>query len=177
MIGSKVSKRYAKALFSLGQEDDRLEQYGNDLIEFTDFCKRNEEFWKVIANPIFAPASRKNILAYVLERSPFSEVVKNFLKLLLDKDRIGDIQAIASHYARLQDDVSAVARAEIVTARPLKDEARKRIEKTLERLISKDIRSEVREDPSLIGGILVKIGDMVFDGSVRAQLEGLKQSF
>jgi F-type H+-transporting ATPase subunit delta len=177
LIRSKVSKRYAKALFSLGQEDENFEQYGRDLIEFTDFCSANEEFGRVVANPVFAPEDRRKLLAFVLERSSFSGVVKHFLNLLLDKERIGHIRAITAHYAMLTDDVSGVARAEIVTARPLKEEALKKIEKSLEDLISKEIKAEVREDSDLIGGVLVKIGDMVLDGSVKAQLEGLKESF
>ena len=177
MIGSKVSKRYAKALFSLGQEDGNFKQYGQDLTEFTKFFQDNAEFGQVIANPIFAVEDRRKVLQVVLEKSNFSGVVKNFLSLLLDKNRIGAIEAVTDYYSKLTDEVSGIARAEIVTARPLKEEALGRIEKSLAGLTSKEIKSEVREEKDLIGGIVVKIGDLVLDGSVRAQLEGLKQSF
>ncbi len=177
MIGSKVSKRYAKALFSLGQEDGHFEQYGLELSEFTKFFQDNADFRQVIANPVFPVEDRRKVLQVVLEKSNFSGVIKNFLNLLLDKNRIRAIEAIAQHYARLTDDISGVARAEIITARPLKDVALGKIERSLEGLTSKKIRSEVREDKDLIGGIVVKIGDLVLDGSVKAQLEGLKESF
>jgi len=177
LIGSKVSKRYAKALFSLGQEDGHFEQHGRDLTEFVIFCRDNTDFRQVIANPIFAVEDRKKILLTVLDKSGFSDMVKNFLNLLLDKNRIGVIEAITDHYARLTDEVSDIARAEIITAKPLKEEALGRIEKSLEGLTSKKIRTDVKEDPDLIGGVVVKIGDMVLDGSVKAQLEGLKESF
>ncbi len=177
MIGAKVSKRYAKALFSLGQEDGNFQQYGRDLTEFTRICQDNPDFLKVIANPIFAVEERKKVLQFVLDKSSFSDRTKNFLNLLLDKDRIGAMEAITDHYLRLVDEVSDIARAEIITARPLKEEALVRIEKSLEGLTSKKIKSEVREDRGLIGGIVVKIGDLVLDGSVKAQLEGLQESF
>lgn len=177
MIGSKVSKRYAKALFSLGQEDGNFEQYGRDLTEFTQFFQDNNDFRQVIANPIFAVEDRRKILQVVLEKSNFSDVVNFFLNLLLDKNRIGAMEAIADYYSRLTDEVSGFARAEIITARPLKEEALGKIERSLEGLTSKKIKSEVREDGALIGGIVVKIGDLVLDGSVRTQLEGLKESF
>ena len=64
----------------------------------------------------------------------------------------------------------------VLTSRPLKEEARDRLGKVLEELTSKSVRMNVREDENLIGGIVVKIGDLVLDGSVRAQLEGLKES-
>ncbi len=177
MIGSKVSKRYAKALFSLGQEDGNFKQYGQELTEFTKFFQDNAEFGQVIANPIFSVEDRRKVLQVVLEKSNFSGAVKNFLNLLLDKNRIGAIEAVTDYYSKLTDEVSGIARAEIVTARPLKEEALGRIEKSLAGLTSKEIKSEVREEKDLIGGIVVKIGDLVLDGSVRAQLEGLKQSF
>ena len=177
MIGSKVSKRYAKALFSLGQEDGNFEQYGQELSDFETFFQDTADFRQVIVNPVFAVEDRRKVLQVVLDKSNFSGVVKNFLNLLLDKNRIGAIEAITSYYSRLTDEVSGIARAEIITARPLKEEALGKLERSLERLISKKIKPEVREDKDLIGGIVVKIGDLVLDGSVKAQLEGLKESF
>ena len=177
MIGSKVSKRYAKALFSLGQEDGNFEQYGRDLTEFTEFCQDNPDFGRVIANPVFSVEDRKKVLFVVLERSTFSGAVKNFLNLLLDKNRIGAIGTISEYYSMLTDEVSNIARAEIITARPLKDTVLGRIEKSLEELTSKKIKSEVKEDRELIGGVVVQIGDLVLDGSLKSQLEGLKESF
>jgi len=177
LIGSKVSKRYAKALFSLGQEDGNFEKYGQELSDFETFFKDNTDFRQVIVNPVFALEDRRKVLQAVSDKGNFSGVVKNFLNLLLDKNRVGAIEAITAYYARLTDEVSGIARAEIVTARPLKEEALGRIEKSLEELTSKKIKPEVREDKGLIGGIVVKIGDLVLDGSVKAQLEGLKESF
>ena len=103
-------------------------------------------------------------------------MVKNFLNLLLDKNRIGIIHQITDHYERLMDDISNIARAEIVTPRPLREDAQKKLEKALGDLTSKTIKTEVKEDHSLIGGIVVKIGDLVLDGSVKTQLEGLNES-
>jgi F-type H+-transporting ATPase subunit delta len=177
LIGSKVSKRYAKALFSLGQEDGNFEKYGQELSDFETFFKDNMDFRQVIVNPVFALEDRRKVLQAVSDKGNFSGVVKNFLNLLLDKNRVGAIEAITAYYARLTDEVSGIARAEIVTARPLKEEALGRIEKSLEELTSKKIKPEVREDKGLIGGVVVKIGDLVLDGSVKAQLEGLKESF
>ena len=113
----------------------------------------------------------------MLDKSNFSDLMKNFLNLLLDKSRIEAIEAIAEHYSGLKDAVSGVARAEIITAMPLKNEVLGGIEKSLEGLTSKKIKAEIREDKDLIGGIVVRIGDLVLDGSLRAQLEGLKESF
>ncbi|MBW1804998.1 MAG: F0F1 ATP synthase subunit delta [Deltaproteobacteria bacterium] len=177
MSDSRLSKRYAKALFGLGKENDDFGQYGQELTEFTDFCVKHEDFGQVIANPIFSVEDRKKVLKSILDKSGFSGMVMNFLNLLLDKNRIGAIEAITEHYARLTDEASNIARAEMITSRPLKGEALEKIVRSLEKLTSKKIEPDVREDRSLIGGVVVKIGDIVLDGSVKAQLEGLKESF
>lgn len=177
MSESRLSKRYAKALFSLGMDDGSFSRYGTELMEFVDFYQEHEDFRLLIANPVFAVNERQKVLHAVLAKSNFSQMVINFLNLLLDKDRIGAIEAITEYYEYLTDDASNIARAEITSARPLKEDALGKIEKSLEELTSKKIKSEVREDHDLIGGVVVKIGDLVLDGSIRAQLEGLKESF
>jgi F-type H+-transporting ATPase subunit delta len=176
LIGSRISKRYAKALLSLGQEDGNYEVYGKNLQDFSSFCSANQQFLGVISNQIFSVEERKRVLDAVLEKSDFSVVVKNFLRLLLDKNRIGAIEAITEYYTRFTDEISGITRASIVTARPLKSEAQARLEGILSGLTSKKVKIEVEEDTSLIGGIIVRLGDLVLDGSVKAQLLGLKES-
>ena len=177
MSNSRISKRYAGALFSLGEEDGSFAAYGRELEEFKDFFLKNADFGNAITNPIYKLEERKNVLTFVLGKSNFSNLVKNFLNLLLDKNRMDSIEAIADKYSILTDEVSNIAHAEIITARPLQDKTLQKVVDSLKEMTSKDIKSEVKEDPELIGGILVKIGDLVLDGSVKAQLEGLKESF
>jgi F-type H+-transporting ATPase subunit delta len=176
LIGSKVTRRYAKALMNLGREDGRYEQYGKELQEFSRFCRDYQEFGDVIGNRVFSVEERKKILEVVLERSGFSDLMKNFLNLLLDKNRIGAIEQISMHYERLTDEISNIARAEVMTPSPLGTAAQDKLKKALGDLTKKEIKMEIREDESLIGGVIVKIGDMVLDGTVKAQLQGLKES-
>jgi F-type H+-transporting ATPase subunit delta len=176
LTGSKISKRYAKALLSLGQEDGNYGEYGDNLKDFAAFCGENPEFSKVISNPVFSVDDRKKVLDAILEKSTYADYVKNFLRLLLDKNRIGGIEDVSAYYTRLTDEISNIIRAEIVTARPLKDEVMDKLDVVLSKITSKTVKATVEEDESLIGGLVVKIGDLVLDGSVRAQLEGLKES-
>ena len=176
MTGSKISRRYAKALLSLGREDGRYEDYGNNLIDFSSLCSLNEEIVQVLSNQLFALEDRRKVLEYILEKSTFADVVKNFLRLLLDKNRIDAVSEISNHYAKLTDEISNVTRAEVITAKPLKEDALAKLRSTLKQLTSKEVKTEVSEDEALIGGIVVKIGDLVLDGSIKAQLEGLKES-
>ena len=130
MSNSRLSRRYAKALFSLGQEDGSFGDYGRELMEFADFCTVNKDFGQIIANPIFSIEERKKLLQSILKKSGFSGTVKNFLNLLLDKNRIGAIKTITDYYGKFTDEVSNVTRAEVISARPLKKGALEKIEKS-----------------------------------------------
>ena len=176
MISSRLSKRYAKALLSIGQEDGNFERYGRELNDFARLCRENEQLLQAISSKVFTLEERKGILRAILDKSEYSDVIKNFLNLLVDKDRIAGIQEISDYYGRLTDEVLNIARAEVITPRPLKEDATESLEKVLESFTSKKIRMEIKQDESLIGGIVVKVGDLVLDGSIRAQLEGLKES-
>lgn len=176
MIGSRISKRYAKALLNIGQEEGLYEDYGKSLSEFSAFCTENGEFYRIISSRIFALEDRSKILEAVLDKSGFRPVVKNFLRLLLEKNRIGAIGEITDYYASLTDEITGIARADIVTAKALKEETLTEIEGVLRKLTAKDVKTFVREDESLIGGVIVKIGDLVLDGSVKTQIEGLKET-
>lgn len=176
MITSKVSKRYAKALLSLGKEDGKYQQYGDDLRDFSSFYTENAEFAQSVSNPVFTTEDRKHILNFVLGKTRYSGTVKNFLNLLLDKNRIDAVAGIYTHYEKLTDEVSNIARAEVITPGPLSEDAKGKLEKVLEALTSRQVKMATREDKALIGGIVVKIGDLVLDGSVKAQLRVLKES-
>jgi F-type H+-transporting ATPase subunit delta len=176
LIGSKIAKRYAKALLSLGQEDGNYETYGQSLQEFNAFCSEHEDFLQVISNRAFSLEARLEILEFVLNKSNFSEIMKRFLRILLEKNRIDAIERITEHYMELIDEISNITRANVVTAMPLKKSALDRLEKVLMKLTSKNVKIEVSQDESLIGGIVVRMGDLVLDGSIKAQLEGLRES-
>lgn len=176
MIDSKISKRYAKALLSLGQGDGKYVEYGRNLQEFADFCSAHDEFFQVISNRLYSVEDRKMIIEKVLEKSHFPDLIKNFLRLLLDKNRIGAVKEITGHYARLTDEISNITRADVITAKPLKEDALKRLKKALKKVTSKEVTVNVSQDESIVGGLIVKIGDLVLDGSVKTQLEGLRES-
>ncbi len=175
-MSSRVSRRYAKALLSLGQEDGQYARYGQELQEYGKFCAANGEYHQVVSNRIYPVEERKRVLDAVLGRSSLSDLIKNFLRLLVDKNRIGVVGEITDHYLHFMDEISNITRARIRTARPLKEKALEDLVKALEGMTGKEVRAAVEVDASLIGGVLVRIGDTVLDGSVKAQLEGLKES-
>jgi F-type H+-transporting ATPase subunit delta len=176
LSNAKLSRRYAKALFNLGQQDGAYLKYGIELNELVSCYNESADFRHVISSPIFTVEARKKILNAVLNKCGFSEMIRNFVNLLMDKNRIKYLESINECYSMLTDEASNISRAEITTAMPLKKDTLNRLVKTFEVLISRSIRAEVKEDPAIIGGIIVKIGDTFWDGSIRAQIEGLRES-
>jgi F-type H+-transporting ATPase subunit delta len=176
VTNSIVAKRYAKALLELGRDDGNLEKYGQELSDMVGLLDESPELEQVLSNPGFELEDRKAVLAQILEKTSPSPMVANFYKLLMDRKRIGEIRGIESVYSKLIDDARGITRAEITSASALKDEEIQKLKDSLKAVAGREVQIEVNEDPSLIGGLKARIGDLVLDGSVKTQLESLKDS-
>ncbi len=176
MINLTLSRRYAKALLAIGQEDGNYELYGKEVADFADLLDSNPELYQALTNPAYPVDSRRGILEKILAKSDYSTITKNFLLLLLDKRRIGQIGSIVEVYQGLVDELSGLVRATVTSATPISEEVRGRVKSTLEKLTGKQVVMELKEDPELIGGLVARVGDLVLDGSIKTQLESLKDS-
>jgi len=175
LIESKISKRYARALMSIGKEDHKYAIYGENLCEFAMLCKENKEFFGVISNNIFSLEDRIVIIDKVLEKNNFEIVVNNFLRLLILKGRINAIVEISEYYSILVDEVNNITRAVLSSPNALKVKVKERLLAALEKFTGKIIIIVEKQNKALIGGVVVKIGDLVIDGSIRTQLVRLTE--
>ncbi|THB73295.1 MAG: F0F1 ATP synthase subunit delta [Desulfobacteraceae bacterium] len=171
-----VSRRYAKALILIGKEDGQADKYNTELEGVVDLFNSQESLEQALTNPLFNKNDRKNVLSAVLEKSDFSDIMKSFLVLLFDKGRIGFIRDIASFYKEFVDELNGVVKASIVSATELSSDAVDKIKEALSKKTGKNIVLDVEQDPSLIGGVVTKIGDLVLDGSVQTQLINLRET-
>jgi F-type H+-transporting ATPase subunit delta len=171
-----IGRRYAKALIALGQEQDKWQEIGQGLGDFMTLFEENEILRKVLCDPIHDRTKRKAILQGVLGKMELGTICSNFLQLLVDKERIRYLPAIYAAYQRLEDMLAGRLRARLVTAQSLEDEEIAAIRKALEHRFQKEIILDWSEDSEILGGVVCKVDGMVFDGSVRTQLETLKES-
>lgn len=176
MINLTLSRRYAKALLAIGQEDQNFKTYGQELADFVASLKEYPQLLEALVNPVYPTAARRSVLEGVLSRSGYSRVVQNFLLLLQDKNRMRLLEEISQVYGLLVDELSGIMRASVTSAAALGAEFEERVKATLEKLTGKKIILEVKEDSELIGGLVARVGDLVLDGSVRNQLKSLKDS-
>ncbi len=176
MINAKIARRYAKALLAIGKEDGQADVYKKELAGFAKLVGDNEELEQAISNPLYDAESRKKVMDAILKRVAPSKTMTSFLSLLFDKGRIQYLDDIYLFYEKLTDELANIIRADVVSAVELPDESVEKIKASLSKQTGKDVTIETVVDPSLIGGVVTKIGDLVLDGSVKAQLISLKES-
>ena len=175
MTSQTISRRYAKALLAIGQEDGNFIQYGEELAAFVTVMA-NQDLAEALANPIYPAENRHNILDAILAKLSLSKIMQNFLGLLQDKERINQVEDISINYQRLVDEINNVKRATVTTAGSISEAVLDQVKKSLEDMTGKTIILEAKQDPEIIGGIMAQVGDLTLDGSVKTQLSNLKES-
>ena len=176
MIDTTLAKRYAKALVGIGQEESALERYGEDLATITDLVGTSPEFHEVLVNPVFTKEDKKRISGDILGRLGTDAMVTNFVFMLIDRKRIDQLAGIEKAFRSEVDAINGITRGEVISAEPLSEDALLRVTDALSGISGKRVLVTTDVDASLIGGLVAKVGDMVFDGTIRTQLNQLKES-
>ena len=176
MINRKIARRYAKALMKIGQQDGNYERYWEELNSFTSLFQKEEGLRAVLINPVFDVPRRQSIIREIGNRLGLSPITMNFLRLVADKNRMRYLSDITSVYQELVDEAAGRARIFLITAHELPDDKLQELARGLEGLVGKKVLMEVATDPSLIGGVVAKVGGMVYDGTVKTHLQRLKET-
>ncbi|MEG1610569.1 MAG: ATP synthase F1 subunit delta [Bilophila sp.] len=176
MKGDIVAQRYAHALFALGKEQgmDSLESYGKALTELVQTLGETPELARLFCAPVISIAEKKNVLRQLLDAFSADPMVKNFCFLLADKERLSSLEAIAVCYGKLLDEARGIVRGRLLTATELSAKRQAGILATLEKRTSKQLALRFEVEPSILGGVVIQVGDRVFDASLRAQLTILR---
>lgn len=172
-----LSRRYAKALLSIGKENGSVDAYRKELFSIARLFENHAELRSILSNPLHPYSERRKLLQSLLEKLSVSKIMSSFLLLLFDKGRIAILGEVEQSYQFFADKEENIVRAEIVSAVSLKEESVSSIRNALARLTSRDVFLELREDARIIGGIITKVGDLIYDGSIRTQLWNLRESF
>jgi F-type H+-transporting ATPase subunit delta len=141
---------------------------------FSSVLDQNKSLGEFLANPIFSQTAKKAVVESILEKIQVSPHTANFLRLLVDKERIDLLANIEKSYRDLTDDALKKVRVTVKTAFPLTGETSSRLKAGLETMTGKAVEMTVQEDSALIGGIMVRVGDTLYDGSIRTQLNNMR---
>ena len=125
--------------------------------------------------PSILPDQKRKLLDAIVAREKISQEVRNFVAVLIDKGRIHFLDAIVKQFEQDLNQRLGFAVAEITSAHDLNDTERRTLESEVEKLTGKKVRANYAKDPSVLGGAVVRIGSTIYDGSVKGQLEKLRE--
>ena len=173
---ASAAPRYAHAFAQVAEAaglDAAVAQ--QQLRDFAEMLAESDELRELLMNPSIEIAQKLKVVDAIAARVKMAPQVRNFLAVILEHDRLGELNEIQVDYAELVDEDSGTAEATITTARPLNADDRAQLEEQVTKLAGAKVHASYAEDASLLGGAVVQIGSTVYDGSVRAQLQQLKQ--
>lgn len=168
-----VSKIYGEALFELAIEEEKVDVFMEEIEGIKDVLAGNQEFGKLINHPKISKEEKVSVLENVFKGRICDELT-GFLTLIVMKDRYGELDAILDYFLSEIKKFKGIGVATVTTATALLDEQKIRIEqRLLETTSHKQMEMNYAEDESLIGGMVIKIGDRVVDSSIRTKLNEL----
>lgn len=169
-----AAARYAKALFGLAEESDQVTQIGEDLDRLVELSEGHPAFGDVLLRPLHPAGERRAVLRSVASQLELSPMFSNFCEFLIEQRRSHELAAIREAYQRLAEAAAGRVRGEVISASPLADEQVNALGTALSERTGRQVDLDVSVDPTLLGGVVARVGDLVFDGSLRSRLEGLR---
>jgi len=170
-----VSKRYAQALVELQNAGViSSEEILNDLKTINETLKASQDLNEVLSNPVVGIDDKKDIIEKIFA-DKISKTIKNFLKVIIDKNRFSAFKYIVYAYEHELDLIKGLERVEVISAVEMKQEAKERLQRKLEEKLKKSVIINFEQDAEIIAGLVIKIGDSVIDTSLKHKIEDLSK--
>lgn len=174
MVAS-VARRYARALLSLGLEEGRHEKFGEELEALLQALEASREASAILKNPGYPLPQRHAAVDALAAGVELSPTVLSFVRLLVDRQRIAYLPAIARAYRAMVDQQVGRVRAVVIAAAPLAESEVEELREAIAAMTGRTIVLDTRTDPSLIGGVVTQVGATMLDGSLSTQLERMRE--
>lgn len=175
MSSGVVAKRYAYALFEVASERKQVDLVEIELQQIKQAIDENPAFLQFLQHPQIAKEVKKKEFQQVFGMI-FSETTMNFMNLLIDKNREDAFALVPQFFTEKANEVRGLVDAIVTSVKPLSDEQKEGLVQSFKKLLNKDIRIHNELDNSIMGGVVVQIGDRLYDGSVAGKLNRLQQS-
>lgn len=174
MLNKSVARRYAEAFFSIAQDDKKIDDYQKELEIVVQALVEVENLKQYFSHLLIPAADKKELTAKIFA-GKLSPVTLNFVQMIIDKRRETYLELITEEFREMADESRNIAKAELISAQEVSEEEIKLLEQKLSVSTGKIVQLKQRVDSSLIGGVKIRIGDRIIDGSVAKRLEILKQ--
>ena len=173
---SILSLRYAQALFDLAKERGKLEEVEASLGHLDEMIESSADLGRLMASPIVSRSEQARAVAAVAERAGIDGLTSNFLGVLADKRRLAALPGIVAAFRRTLAEHRGEATAEVVSAAPLGEQELKDLREGVGRFVGKKVQLAASVDPSLMAGIVVRVGSRMIDASLKSKLQHLELS-
>ncbi|HXG63539.1 MAG TPA: ATP synthase F1 subunit delta [Blastocatellia bacterium] len=175
MSVTAVARRYAEALADVAIARNQTEEITGELRAFAEMVKSSRELYGVFASPVLSQREKGKVLDALISRARPGQPVANLLKAMLRHYRLHYVEAVYEQFRREMNERKGIVLARVTTAGPLSAAEQQALSRKIQEMTGKTVQLEFNTDPSLIGGAVTRIGSTVYDGSIRTQLEGIKQ--
>ena len=173
MLNLQLAIKYSKAMFLLAQEEGKLVQYGAELKALAEAVEDAPELKAFLESPMI-PRQAKQEVAEKVFAGELSPMVMNFLRFLLDKQRVPLLGEIVNQYENFSNEAQGILVADVTTARVLSEALGDRLKTKLGELTGKQIKLRTHLDEKLLGGAVVRMGDTLIDGSLKSRMKALE---
>jgi F-type H+-transporting ATPase subunit delta len=173
---SGVSGRYATALFELARDEKSIDAVKADLDKFDAMLNDSADLKRLVRSPVFAADAQLKALSAVLEKAGVSGISANFLRVLTTNRRLFAVTDVIRAFRALVARFKGEASADVTVAEPLSDKNLDALKSALKTISGKDVTLNVKVDPSIIGGLVVKLGSRMVDSSLRTKLNSIKNA-
>jgi F-type H+-transporting ATPase subunit delta len=175
MSVTTIANRYARALADVTDARGETDVVAAEVQWFARLVEQHKELHDVFASPVVPLERKRAVLNEILARLGPQQTTTNFLQLLLTNKRLHDLGAVRQSLARVLDERRGVVAAEVTTARDLGEQERQMLADRLRAATGKQVRLSFHTDPEIIGGVVTRIGSLVYDGSIKTQLAEMRQ--
>ena len=169
-----IAQHYADALAEVAISQKEAEKVRGELRDFLALLRESAQLGILLGSPAVSRANKHALAQALVERMGASRTLRNFLFVVIDQRRVSLLPEIQQGFESQLDALQGVARADVISARQLKESEKKQIRAALERLSGRRVEAHYDLDPSLIAGAVVRVGSTIYDGSVRTQLGRLR---
>ena len=170
-----VARRYAEALADVATDHNQVEHIDNEVRVFAEMMKSSGELHDTFASPIVSQSDKLKVLEALIARTATGQLTANLFRTMLSHYRLHHVAEVYEQFRREINERKGLIVAEVTTAAEVGASEQAKLGRTLEEMTGKRVEFKFKTDPSLIGGVVTRIGSVVYDGSVRTQLQEIKE--
>ncbi len=175
-FSSSTSKSYAVALYELSKETSEVEKVEDEIKNLYNLLKNSSDFREMIYSPIISKEDKREVLFAIADKNNFSKVLKKFLGFVASKNRLFFLGKIMQSFLNLVSTSKGELKAELISSKELSLQEKNNIQKELSKNFQSQINIDYKYDPSLIAGLIIQIGSVMIDTSIRTKLKKLEKN-